>query len=111
MFLIGHYNRSEMKVNILAEKEYLRHGKASQTETPTTTQIKEDILNAILLNRWSLRKHLDDILMDKISTFWWYYRFHWNTTIAKRKHRRYKDKNCSIQKHRIKSIAYSIVCS
>lgn len=51
MFLIGHYNRSEMKVNILAEKEYLRRGKASQTETSTTTQIKEDILTAILLNR------------------------------------------------------------
>lgn len=51
MFLIGHYNRSKMKVNILAEKEYLRHGKASQTETPPTTQIKEDILTAILLNR------------------------------------------------------------
>lgn len=54
-----------MKVNALAEKEQLKLRKECQGETLQTTQIKVDRLAVKLLNTRSLRKHLDNILINK----------------------------------------------
>ena len=43
MFLPGNYNRAEIRVNLMTEKEYARLRKESQFQNMTVTQIKEHI--------------------------------------------------------------------
>ena len=65
MFLIGYYNLAAIKVNTFTEKQYLRLRIESQIKTLPATQNKEDTLTKILLNTQFLRKHLNDVAMDK----------------------------------------------
>ena len=66
LYLIGKYNKLNLKVNESANREYKSLRTESCFKSHTQKRVTESVITISLLNTRSFKTHFRDILMEKI---------------------------------------------